>query len=460
MKCKFCNAPMEEGQEVCPVCDKNVKEDTASGAFTIEAQDDEAQAALDAGAKLAAKKRRSGAVGWVIAAVLVVAVAVAAVLGYNALMKDAAPEEAFNVAGGANYTVALEEMTEDRLTTVVAFAEKNGLVRQLKEALNMTGKLEEGLTNAQLSMYYWDSFYNFYNNYGYYAMMMGLQPTAMESAEYTEGQTWQEYFLTQALNLYRIQTAVVAAARKEGYVLSEELEQEYAAVQESLSAMEDIDAQLLAGYGPGVTLDDYMAYMHNQYIYSGYLSAKQEAITYTDAELSAYYDANADYYAEQGVEKNEGETAVDSLTQAEAVYDEWLSGEATEESFAALAGTYTTDPGSQTTGGLYENVAEGQMVAAFNEWCFDASRKYGDTGIVETEYGHHIMYFVSKNGDGTINVRHILLTGVDPDAWKQTVGGDYVSDTMNKLISDLGADYVLDCDLTKIALTTPSNITG
>ena len=37
------------------------------------------------------------------------------------------------------------------------------------------------------------------------------------------------------------------------------------------------------------------------------------------------------------------------------------------------------------------------MVAAFNDWCFDSSRQPGDTGIVETDYGYHIMYFVGTD---------------------------------------------------------------
>ena len=36
------------------------------------------------------------------------------------------------------------------------------------------------------------------------------------------------------------------------------------------------------------------------------------------------------------------------------------------------------------------------MVETFNDWCFDASRKPGDTGIVETSYGMHVMYFVGS----------------------------------------------------------------
>lgn len=81
---------------------------------------------------------------------------------------------------------------------------------------------------------------------------------------------------------------------------------------------------------------------------------------------------------------------------AEEILNQWTTGEATENSFAALANEKSTDTGSSSNGGLYENVYPGQMVTAFNDWCFDASRKSGDTGIVETEYGYHIMYYVSQ----------------------------------------------------------------
>ena len=76
------------------------------------------------------------------------------------------------------------------------------------------------------------------------------------------------------------------------------------------------------------------------------------------------------------------------------ILDTFNAGEKTEEAFAALATEKTTDPGSKENGGLYENVYPGQMVEKFNDWCFDAARKSGDTGMVETEYGCHVMYFV------------------------------------------------------------------
>lgn len=86
----------------------------------------------------------------------------------------------------------------------------------------------------------------------------------------------------------------------------------------------------------------------------------------------------------------------DNKKAAEDALAEWKAGPATEESFAELAEKYSEDPGSNTNGGLYEGVTPGEMVASFNDWCFDASRKTGDTGIVETDYGYHVMYFSGK----------------------------------------------------------------
>ncbi len=106
--------------------------------------------------------------------------------------------------------------------------------------------------------------------------------------------------------------------------------------------------------------------------------------------------------------------------KAEDLLKQWKAGDATEDSFAALARDNSTDTGSVENGGLYENIYPGQMVTAFNDWCFDATRKSGDTGIVETNYGYHVMYFV---GDAQQNYRDYLITNdlrtADMDEWYQ-----------------------------------------
>ena len=73
----------------------------------------------------------------------------------------------------------------------------------------------------------------------------------------------------------------------------------------------------------------------------------------------------------------------------------YLDGEHTEDAFAALSTQYNEDPGSQENGGLYADTELGQMVEPFESWAINPARKAGDVGIVETEYGYHIMYFVS-----------------------------------------------------------------
>ena len=71
----------------------------------------------------------------------------------------------------------------------------------------------------------------------------------------------------------------------------------------------------------------------------------------------------------------------------------------TEEAFAALAEQYSEDEGSNAKGGLYENVYQGQMVEAFDAFCF-AGHQPGDTGIVYGESGsyagYHVMYYVGE----------------------------------------------------------------
>ena len=59
------------------------------------------------------------------------------------------------------------------------------------------------------------------------------------------------------------------------------------------------------------------------------------------------------------------------------------------------------------------------MVTAFNDWCFDAARATGDTAIVETEYGCHVMYFVGNSG---MTYRDFMiesgLRNADLSAWE------------------------------------------
>lgn len=123
---------------------------------------------------------------------------------------------------------------------------------------------------------------------------------------------------------------------------------------------------------------------------------------------------------------------------AEELLAQWQSGDATEESFAALANEKSSD-GDGTTGGLYENIYPGQMVTNFEDWCYDASRTSGDTGIIETEYGYHVMYFVGNS----MTYRDYQIES----ELRSTELQDWYSETVNALTITDGNTKYLSTDL-------------
>lgn len=97
-----------------------------------------------------------------------------------------------------------------------------------------------------------------------------------------------------------------------------------------------------------------------------------------------------------------------ALDEAEAILNEFKSGEATDAAFAALATEKTDDTASAATGGLYEDITpeQGIYVESFTNWAVDPERQAGDTGIIESTYGYHVMYYV---GDDEMSYRDHMI---------------------------------------------------
>ena len=114
--------------------------------------------------------------------------------------------------------------------------------------------------------------------------------------------------------------------------------------------------------------------------------------------------------------------------KAEDILAQWKSGDATEESFAALATELSEDSGSSGNGGLYDSVTKGQMVDEFDKFCFEGHEK-GDTAIVYGESssyaGYHVMYYV---GEGELYSRIIARN-------------DLLTEDMNTWFEELIAPY-------------------
>ena len=115
-------------------------------------------------------------------------------------------------------------------------------------------------------------------------------------------------------------------------------------------------------------------------------------------------------------------------TRAEEILAEWKSGDKTEESFAALAEQYSSDSGSNTNGGLYEDVAKGQMVEEFDAFCF-GGRKPGDTAVVygsNGQYaGYHVMYYVGEGEQYSDVIARKALSSEAVESWLAEITPEY-----------------------------------
>jgi len=92
--------------------------------------------------------------------------------------------------------------------------------------------------------------------------------------------------------------------------------------------------------------------------------------------------------------------------EAEVLLESWKTGKATEESFIALVKEHSDDT-TASTGGLIEDIhRDSNYVTNFKDWAVDSERKAGDTAVVESEYGYHVMYYV---GDDPMTYREYLI---------------------------------------------------
>ena len=129
---------------------------------------------------------------------------------------------------------------------------------------------------------------------------------------------------------------------------------------------------------------------------------------------------------EEGAEEPTDEAMDAAEAEAQRILDEFNAGDQTAESFAALAEQYSEDPGSNTNGGLYEDVNRStSFFTGFMDWIFADGRKAGDTGLVENtqqdQWGWHVMY----------------LDTVDQVLWKYTASNALRSDDLSTWLEGL-----------------------
>ena len=451
MKCKHCGQMLPKNQRICPDCGKDSREDAVivpveNWAATDRPSPVEKEAASPKGKKMMRTAITSGCV---------VALAALGLVLFFILRSGAADPNA--VPG--SYTVS-EKKAVKKAKTVVATLD------------------DRKLTNGELQIYYQFAITNFVNQNFNYLSNFGLdytQPLDQQTCPLIEGYTWQQYFLEQAIEEWRGNNSLVLQAEKAGFQLDENYQKELDEMEPGLtevaknSGFDTVDDVVKYQCGANTSFAGYHSYMESYFIGSLYFEELHKQMEQpTDEDVEAYFLENREKLEASGIKQDgsytvdvrhilvtieniakdvpagEDEKLADGYTQAQwdaceaaaqEIMDLWLKNP-TEDNFAALAGEKTQDPGSKDTGGLYTGVMAGQMVPAFNDWCFDEARQAGDFGMVKTNYGYHVMYFADRS----------------EDLWMTQTRQRLMQEDARKLLDQVKENFAFEVSHDKIAL--------
>ena len=93
-----------------------------------------------------------------------------------------------------------------------------------------------------------------------------------------------------------------------------------------------------------------------------------------------------------GEYKTSAEAKAAAMNLLAKIKEQAVNGVVPKEIFESMGQDVTCDSSV-----FYEDVTKGVMVAEFENWLFSANTE-GELGLVETQYGWHIMYYVGESG--------------------------------------------------------------
>ena len=430
MLCKYCQAELEEGNPICPDCGKKNK---------IK--------------NIAKRLKIMKALVFSLISLILVAVLLGTI-NYG-LTGNFIPKS--GVLCKTSYSVSKEKLNTP--------SGNKSFQKTRDDVVATVGEHE--LTNRMLQIYYWDIVSS-----SQYADMDKNKPLDQQYQDPDTELTWQMFYIEKAIEAWKRDVMLSDMAKAAGFEMPASYMAQFNSLQSDMTSTAtskgytSLNTFLENMTGTGTTFDAYYNYLWN-YFYGGmYVSEYTKQVEVDMADLEAYYEENqsslvldnyfqvtkdsgklvdvrhilikpvADVAGSDGKLTGYSDAAwEDCRAKAQAILDEWLAGEATEDTFAALAAKKTEDSGSKSSGGLYTNVWPGKMVEPFNDWCFDESREVGHYGLVKTPYGYHIMFFAGSE-----------------EGWIRMCTEGAKSDKATRLLDEMAQQLEVDVNYRKISL--------
>ncbi len=306
----------------------------------------------------------------------------------------------------------------------------------------------EKVTKVEFDYYYNMSLSTYYNQYGMYMSMMGVDLTADLSTQmYSEYLTWKDFFQQMAVETIKQNKALMKEAKAEGFTFDvSDRWEDYKAMltSQAAEAAVPVNTFVKSSFGPYATMGRIKNVVKDTLYTSAYTKKIMEENMPTDEEIVAHYEANKDTYdsvdfrlvqvdaelptepteladpveeteekKEESTETAEGQEAEEEAYEPSEAEIEAAMKEAKKEAEEALK-TVATD------GELKEDYSKSYTNSNYSDWLFDASRKAGDTTMVEdtTNHRYYVVAFEKRylKEDPTANARVIVTEEGDGQA--------------------------------------------
>ncbi len=329
---------------------------------------------------------------------------------------------------------------------------------------------DHSYTAAEFNYYYQTAYFttyqNIYSTYGQYASMLLDSSKPLKTQQYSEDQTWDDYFKEVALNNMKQCAVLNDAAAAEGYVISADAQ---ASIDQSVAQARDeavsngygsFEKYLISVYGKGFSEDlfnkcvkemslaaDYSRELISRYEYSDdQLLEKYNSVS-TDYDLTTY----CSYYASGAADDEAGIDADTAMNKAYSVAQA-ISAAKTEDVFADLVKENCSEDEKEVytdvDSVLHKNVSPASLPSDCKDWLTSADRVYGDSTYIESGTGYYALLYVGRNHNdyNLESFRHILIK-VNPDGENGEISASAITaarDKANEIFAEWQQDPTED----------------
>lgn len=328
---------------------------------------------------------------------------------------------------------------------------------------------DQKINKVEYDFHYYQVKANYLAQYGsMLSAYMGLDiESDFDNEMYSETMTWGDYFDEMTVASIKRTKALEIEAEKAGftYDTAQEYEDMMKDVEEAAKAENlSVNGFLQECYGPLATVKRVENLIKSNMVTTAYYNQVMESKAPTAEDLEAYYAENKDSYdvVDYRITTIEAELPTEPTELADPVEETAEDAEATEETAyqpseaeiaKAMADAKVLADAAvakvKTEGTAAECVKKATMTTMIGDWLFDASRKAGDTTVLEDTNAkkYYVLAFEKRYRDETpsADVRVVMLEDTDPqpiyDEWKN---GAATEESFAELCDKYSADTAAD----------------